>query len=294
MTELPPAATDTLSLLVHAPSKVGKSTLGSTSPLPLVVFDVEGGWRFIREVGFRSGVPLVKKVWDPSREAPPRHDGTWDVCVVTVTTWKTLTDGYAWLASGQHDFRSLVFDSVTEAQRKLKAQLRGLEQMRIQDWGDLLVQMDSLIRSMRDLVHVPRTSLRVVMFIAETEMKDGKWRPAMQGQIGRAMPYWVDLVGYLYAEQVPDENGQSTRKVLRLLIGQHPQFEAGERVQGLLGDVVTSPNVSQMMKVIFDVGGLSRLTEAVPLPLPAPVFDRSDPPPPTQPTVTPNNEEVLT
>lgn len=241
---------NTLSALIHAPSKTGKSTLGSTAPRPICVLDVEGSWRFIQTAGFKSDTRVVKRDWDPS-EPPPHFDGTWDIAVVSVARWLDLTNTYAWLAQAPHDFRSLIVDSVTEAQRKLKTNLRGLEQMRIQDWGDLLVQMDKLIRDMRDLVHLPRSTLEFVMFIAETEMKDGKWRPAMQGQIGRAMPYWVDIVGYLYNEQVQDENGQNTRRVNKLLIGQHPQFEAGERVQGRLGDLIAEPDISDMMRTIF-------------------------------------------
>jgi hypothetical protein len=245
---------ETLSALVHAPSKTGKSTLGATAPLPICTFDVEGSWRFIKTAGYKSDTVLRKTYWDPTQGPPPRYDGTWEVCIVPVQTWATLTQGYMWLSQAPHDFRSLIVDSVTEAQRKLKNNLRGLEQMRIQDWGDLLVQMDKLIRDFRDLVHNPNSSLRFVMFVAETEMKDGKWRPAMQGQIGRAMPYWVDLVGYLFAEQEPDPtdpNGQATQKVLKLLVGQHPQYEAGERVQGALGDVVRDPNITRMMTTIF-------------------------------------------
>lgn len=245
---------NTLSALIHAASKTGKSTLSSTAPTPICVLDVEGSWRFIRTQGFhRLDRPIVKKDWNPLLGPPPRFDGTWNVCVVTVSDWQTLTQTYMWLVQAPHDFRSLIFDSVTEGQRKLKTNLRGLEQMRIQDWGDLLVQMDKLIRDMRDLVHIPRSTLEVVMFIAETELKDGKWRPAMQGQIGRAMPYWVDLVGYLYSEHIPDANGQTTVRQQRLLVGQNAQFEAGERVQGLLGDVVIDPDISRMMELIFGV-----------------------------------------
>lgn len=244
---------NTLSALVHAPSKTGKSTLGSTAPLPLCVLDVEGSWRFIRTQGFQGTVPIIKKEWDPVQGPPPlwTPESDWNTVIVNVQKWQDLTTAYQWLATAPHAFRSLIFDSVTESQRKLKTNLRGLEQMRIQDWGDLLVQMDKLIRDFRDLVHIPRSTLEFVMFVAETELKDGKWRPAMQGQIGRAMPYWVDIVGYLYADQVPDANGQNTRRVQKLLIGQHPQFEAGERVQGLLGDVVENPNVMTMMATIF-------------------------------------------
>lgn len=242
---------DTLSMLVHAPSKVGKSTLGSTAPLPLLVLDVEGSWRFIRRRGFNSPAALRKISWDPSTGPAPRYDGTWDACVVTVREFKTLTDVHMWLSQAPHDFKSLIFDSVSEAQRKLKNNLRGLEQMRIQDWGDLLVRMDKIIRDYRDLVLLP-SGLSFVMFVAETEMKDGKWRPAMQGGIARQMPYWVDLVGYLFTTMENDENGQPTLKVKNLLIrSDDPQFESGERVQGVLGDVVRNPNISEMINLIY-------------------------------------------
>lgn len=249
-------------MLVHAASKAGKSTLSSTAPLPICVLDAEGGWRFINQAGFRSGIPLRKISWNPDQTLqPPRHDGTWDVCVVTVSQWQTLTNAYRGLTQAQHDFQSLIFDSITEAQRRLKRNLRGSEQMRIQDWGDLLTQMDQLIRDMRDIVLLPNTTLRFVMFIAETKMKDGKWRPQMQGQIGDSLPYWMDIVGYLYrtaavgpdGKPVVDSNGQAAGKMLKMLIGQdvHPQIEAGERVQGLLGDVVDNPNIINMLNTIY-------------------------------------------
>lgn len=251
----------TLSLLVHAPSKEGKSTLGSTMPPPICVLDVEGSWRFIRRSGFcvqgvHNTAACTCEVrrsieWDPNTEAPPRWDGTWEICHVTVREWRTLTNAYMHLAQGQHDFVSLCFDSITEAQRRLKANLRGLEQMRMQDWGDLLVQMDKLVRDMRDLVLLPNSPMRVVMFVAETRNFNGKWRPYMQGAIGDSLPYWLDIVGYLYTEHVPDENNQSTVQVKKLWVGRHPQFEAGERVQGMLGDVIEKPSITQMLHTIF-------------------------------------------
>lgn len=224
----------------------------------MCVLDAEGGWRFIRQAGFRSGNPLRKIAWNPALGPPPRHDGTWDVAVVTVNQWQTLTQAYNWLIQAPHDFQTLTFDSITEAQRRLKKNLVGTEQMKIQHWGQILTMMDDLIRGMRDLVLMPDTSLKVVMFIAETSMRDGKWRPHMQGQIRDALPYFMDIVGYLYRdpEQVLGSNGQptgETRKVMKMLISQdlQPAIEAGERVQGVLGDVISNPNISQMLTDIF-------------------------------------------
>lgn len=250
----------TLSFLVHAPAKEGKSTLGSTLPPPILVLDVEGSWRFIKRAGFcKPGVhntsqctcPVLRsKIWNPNVDPPPRYDGTWEICRVIVQEWRTLTSVYKCLTEFPHDFVSLSFDSITEAQRRLKNNLRGLEQMRMQDWGDLLVKMDKLIRDFRDLVLLPNMSLRVVMFVAETRLSNGKWRPYMQGAIADSLPYWLDVVGYLYTDFAPDENNQNTVEVKKLWVGRHPQFEAGERLQGCFGSVVEQPNISQMLDMI--------------------------------------------
>lgn len=246
-----------LSLLLHAPAKVGKSTLSSTAPPPILVFDAEGGWRFIRTAGYQSSTKLRQIEWNPVTERPPRYDGTWDVCRVNVMEWRTLTAGYDWLTqSKMHDFKSVIFDSVTEGQRKLKANLRGLDAMRIQDWGDLLTHMDRLIRSMRDLTLLPKPNpIEFVMFIAETEMKDDAWRPAMQGQIGRSLPYWVDICGYLYSEAIKDTQGAPTGEIQRrMIIGQGvlPRVITGERIQGALPPVVSNPHITKMLEKIFD------------------------------------------
>ena len=246
--------TDTLSMLIHGASKTGKSTLTSTAPLPICVLDAEGGWRFIKHAGFKGTQPLRKTFWDPNKTLqPPRWDGSWDVCIVTVTQWQTLTNAYRGLTEAQHDFKSLVFDSITEAQRRLKNNLRGMEQMRTQDWGMLLTHMDKLIRDMRDLVVLPNSSLSVVVFVAETTFKNDKWRPNLQGQIGAAIPYFMDVVGYVYRDNEMNSDGQLIDRVLRMLISQDlvPSIEAGERLQGTLPDVITRPNISTMMTNIF-------------------------------------------
>jgi hypothetical protein len=232
---------ETVSILIHAAAKVGKSTLSSTAPTPSLVLDAEGGWKFIK---------ARKKVWDPMAEPIPRYDGTWDVCVVTITQWVQVEQVYRHLTQVEHDFVSVTIDSITEIQRRLKQNLKGTDAMQIQDWGSLLTKMDSIIRAYRDLTLLPGP-VRCVVMIAETREDKGKWRPYMQGQIGVSLPYLVDICGYLYVAPVLDEHGQPTKNARKLWIGPHPQFESGERVQGTLGDEVTEPNIAAMIKTIF-------------------------------------------
>lgn len=239
-----------LSQLFHADSKEGKSTLTSTAPLPHLVLDAEGSWKFIDTMGYKSNVPLRKISWDPLMQEIPRWDGMWDVCRVHIANWQTLDAVRRHLQQFEFDFVSLTLDSVTEAQRRCKANIRGSGAMQIQQWGQLLDQMDELIRGFRDLMFLPNT-LRVVTFVAETVMKDGKWRPFMQGQIRDTMPYWVDICGYLFTEM--RAAGDLQVKVKKLLVGAgvNPAYIAGERVQGRLPDIIEDPNISAMLAAVY-------------------------------------------
>lgn len=234
-----------LSLLIHGPSKAGKSTLAFTGPFPLCVLDAEGSTKFIDSAGFKSPQKVRKIYWNPLTGPPPRHDKTWDVCVVNVPDWQTMKQAYEHLRVSPHDFQSLSLDSITEVQRKCAKNIKA-GQFQIQDWGTLLREMDELIRGFRDLLLLPN-SLRVVVFIAETEKgKTGKWTPNMQGSIAVSLPYWVDICGYAFQEK--DAGGN---KHLNLLVSNHPEYEAGERVQGRLPDIVQDPNITQILDIVY-------------------------------------------
>jgi hypothetical protein len=220
-----------LTVLIHARSKRGKSTLSATVPWPALVIDAEGSWRFI---------PVRKIYWNPMTQPVPVYDGTWDACIVHVQDWQTFEMAFNYLWMFLTPFVSVVVDSITEMQRRCKANLKGTEAMKIQDWGVLLSRMDAKIRGLRDLCLIESVPMRCVVFIAESRFNNqiGKWVPSMQGQIENALPYWVDICGYMYEDWMPDANNQATQEVRRIWIGPHPQYESGERVQGRLGYVL--------------------------------------------------------
>ena len=223
-----------LSTVIHGESGAGKSWLGDTVPAPRLILDAEGGSRF---------TPSIKTVWDPMLGPPPT--GT-DTTVVYIRDFAQMQMAHQWLESGQHDYNSCVLDSVTELQKRCKDAIKGGGSMRIQDWGQLLDDMELLIRRIRDLWMHPIRPLPVTMFITTTKLDDrSTYRPHVQGGLNLSLPYFVDVVGYLHT--LPNEIGGLRR---HLLVANAPGFIAKDRTDRL-GFEVVDPDIRNMLVQIY-------------------------------------------
>jgi hypothetical protein len=235
-----------LTVMVYGESKVGKSTFAVTAPYPRLMLDVEGGHRFL---------PIQVKYWDPLREEPPLADGTWDTVVVPVRDYDTVLKTYQWLQLGNHHFNSLIIDSISELQVKAMDSIAGNEQMKMQQWGELLRHMGSLLRDLRDLTMHPTNPLEAVVLTAMSRVtQDGKHRPYLQGQLAIQAPYFYDILGALAVEEFPNPDPlHPPFKVRRMYVERTNEYEAGERVQGRLGAIVEQQNLSieMMLDNIF-------------------------------------------
>ena len=236
MTESITGAEDGFSLLVHAESKVGKTWLGDTTPAPRLILDSEaGGIRF---------TPSRKVLWNPLTEPIPEGAGTsWDTCVVRVRGLQEVQVAKQVLESGRHPFRSVTLDSIMEMQGLMKRSINSAGMLDMQGWGKILSGMEDLIVGFRDLVEYDRPNhLDAVVFISGTRMRDGMFRPLLDGQIVVKLPYKVDACGYLYAQR--DESGNLRRA---LHIGPGGVAVAGNRFGGRLPDVIWDPNIAAMV-----------------------------------------------
>ncbi len=235
-----------LTMMVYGESKVGKSTLAVTAPYPRLMLDVEGGHRFL---------PINVKYWDPLREEPPVADGTWDTCVVNVRDYDVVLKAFQWLQLGQHQFKSLIIDSISELQVKCMDNIAGKNQMQMQQWGELLRHMGALLRDIRDLTMHPTAPLEAVVLTAMAKAdKDGRLRPYLQGQLAVQAPYFYDVLGYLDIEGMPNPDPtQPAYRVRRMHVERTDRFEAGERVQGRLGNIVEQQDlgIERMLDMIF-------------------------------------------
>lgn len=133
-------------------------------------------------------------MWDP-RTAPPADAET---VVVPVRELSTIQQTYQWLNSGQHPFRSVVIDSLTEAQKRAADEIAGTALMKTQDWGTLLRKMDALVRAFRDLKMHPANPLECIVFVCASRTdENGTVRPFLQGQMAITLPGFVDVVAHL-------------------------------------------------------------------------------------------------
>jgi hypothetical protein len=218
-----------LSWLVQAGPKGGKSTFGATVPGPRVVLDAESGswWAPGRKIEWN---PLRQTVPDPGRHltagyGQPSITAGWESAMVTVHDVQTAQVVYDVLNSGRHPFNGCTMDSLTEVQQRMVDSLAGQNAMQRADWGSLLRQVNRMIRQYRDLITHPVKPLWGICYICGTHMKDGRWRPMLQGGSQDYAPYYVDILGYIAAMQDGSRH---------MLIGPHPLYETGERVGGRL------------------------------------------------------------
>lgn len=235
-----------LSYIIHGGSKAGKSTFANSTYPPRLLIDAEMAYRFL---------PGIKVFWDPQNQAPPPANGLWETCVVVVREYADMSKAYEWLIAGSHPFRSLVIDSISEVQARCKDQMTASGQMNQERWGELLYEMDKLVRGFRDLTEHPKHPIESVVLTAMTQMKDGKYRPYVQGALQVKLPYFMDVIGYLYVGETKDANDPTKPGIpeRRLLVEPHELFEAGNRIQDRrLPNPVVNPTAPAMLDMVFN------------------------------------------
>lgn len=218
---------------------VGKSWLADSAPGPRLVLDTEGRAKY---------TPSGPKIgWDPMTQAPPVHDGTWDTCVVSCHSTTVLNRAFDWLRSGQHPFVSVVVDSVMELQKRTIEEVAGLNQLTQQDWGTLLRRMEAEVRRFRDLTMYEDNPVHVVIFTCGSGDATGKYEPLLQGQLRGTLPYYFDVVGYLYVGPTSTEDPTQAR---HLLVHPHQGFVAKDGTGKLPGPVMLNPRVDSMVELM--------------------------------------------
>lgn len=249
-----------ISAILHGDSKAGKSTAAYTVPAPRLLIDAEKAHRWL---------PGKKVFWDPITQAPPEppvadENGVlnWETCVVIVRNWATFERTYTWLNQSEHPFKSVIIDSITEIQVKIKEEVTGGNidaKLAFDGWNTVLNRTEALCRDFRDLTEHPNYPVSVVI-TAMTELRDGKWRPYVQGSGSKKLPYFFDVIGYVFRERVVDPYDPTVppRTAHKVLTGFDQNIIAGERVNGILDDEHKLPPIIENLdfsKILEDAFG---------------------------------------
>lgn len=231
-----------ISAILHGEPGSGKSWAGATAPAPRLLLDAEGGGRFCKR-----NHPM--QTWDPLTQAPPEWDGTWQSCFVSVQDWKTFDAAHQWLASGQHPFKSVVLDSLTELQKRLVDAVSGVNQPTMQQWGEVLRRMEDKCRAFRDLAVREDNALEAVVAICLSHKRDDQVRPFVKGSLELSLPGFFDIVTYLYTDQDEATGSVGYRGLIAPLNG----IIAKDRTNVLVekfGPAVPEVNISAWLELI--------------------------------------------
>ena len=235
-----------MSIIIFGEAKVGKTWLAATAPKPLLVLDAEaGGMRF---------VPGRKIKWNVTEEDPPVYDGTWDICVASITNTRELDVARDWIASGQLPFRTIILDSLTEFQSRYKREINPARDgdLGYTGWGRMLIKLEDFVVQLRDIGERYTDTIECIGIVTGATDKFGKKWPLLQGQLAELLPYKTDVIGYLTIEW-DDEN--EARRLLQIM--QSETVMAGNRLGGFIDDYVWDPDLSVMIDQIED--GLKNL-----------------------------------
>jgi phage nucleotide-binding protein len=177
---------DGLKIVVHGASGAGKTTLIRTLPNPVII-SAEGGLLSLSD----SDIPYMD-----------------------ISSMTDLQDAFKWCESSKEaeHFESIALDSISEVAEVVLAHEKRVNKDGRAAYGELQVQMTSIIRAFRDLKG------KHVYFSAKTEKsvdETGRMlhQPSMPGtKLSQQLPYFVDFVFALRAEK--DEEGHIQRGLM--------------------------------------------------------------------------------
>jgi DNA polymerase III delta prime subunit len=175
---------DYAKVVLYGPPGSGKTTMGASFP-DVLFLSAESGLLSVRDK---------------------------DIDVWTIEGWKDLEEAYEFLRKGDHAYKSVVIDSLTEAQKKLHEHIIREFPGKRRDYGDLMSQSDwgYAIDRMRKMCRAFRDLPMNVVFIALDQQEQGEdevlTKPALSGKtLSAELLGWVDAAIYCPGPQKDDE-----------------------------------------------------------------------------------------
>jgi len=241
-----------LKMLIYGPPGAGKTTFAATAELhditaPALFVNIEGGMLSIAEAN------------DIGIEEPPS--------VVDLEGFSHLDQIFWYLAKGDHPFKTVVIDSLSELQivnlehivgKQLDktstsgAKREDEDDIWQEDYGKSTQELRRFVRKFRDLpMHVIFTA-----HDASSQDKDKNEivHPALTPKLRTAVSGYMDIIGYMFTvtETIEDEEGETEEINRKLLCQPYKKWVAKDRSPGgRLGMVIDNPDVPTLVNKIM-------------------------------------------
>ena len=226
-------------ILIYGESGTGKTTLAGSadevpSMRPVLFIDIEGGTESLKH-------------------SYPEVD------TIRVTSWKEMQQVYNALYDGDHPYKTVVLDSLTEIQKfSMYNIMTDLIQKRpdldpdvpgMREWGKNLEQMRKMVRGFRDLeMHTIFTALNM----SDKDQKTGltTMQPMLSGKLAKEVAAFLDVVVYYYVKQIGDG---SDAEFKRLLLTQKTDAQVAKDRTGKLPMIIEGPTMKEIHEYMSNV-----------------------------------------
>lgn len=222
-----------INLLIYGESGIGKTVLAGSSCVvpelaPVLFLNIEGG-----TLSLRRRYPEVE--------------------TVRVQTFSDVVRAYDALRQGGHGYRTVVIDSLTEAQKfsmygimkvaKEKDSDRDPDLPGIGEWGKNIEQIRKLVRLFRDL---PMNTIFTALSMTEKNKRGNELtKPLMSGKLSSEVAGFLDVVLYMYKKDV---QGEGTKRIL--LTQSTEEVVAKDRTDNL-PKYVQEPTMADLYRMMF-------------------------------------------